>query len=145
MATAATEITTSADVRNEQEPSNAPLVDLVGRLASNLRVLLLEETTLAKREFAEKAERAKTPLLALLLGALTVAGGVLVLLAAAVLALSLVLAPWFAALLIGGGVSAAGVLLLLLGKSKLSRLSLTPELTLARVRGDVNAIKDAMS
>ena len=55
--------------------------------------------------------------------------GVLVLLAAAVLALRLVVADWLAALIVGGIVTAIGYLMIHSGKKKLEPTTFKPERT----------------
>jgi O-antigen/teichoic acid export membrane protein len=77
------------------------------------------------------------------LGVAALAAGLLVLLAAAVLALATLMPAWGAALVVGGAVTALGVLLLMSSKAKLSRVNLKPEQTIDSVQSDVSAIKKA--
>lgn len=122
-----------------------PLVEIVSRLSNDLQLLAREEAALAKREIGEKLSQAKPHAASLVLGVVVAAGGGLALVAAAVLALSLVLAAWLAALIVGVTLLGVGALLIGSGKAKLSRINLKPERTLESMRKDVAAIKRAIT
>ena len=119
------------------------LAELVGRLADDIKQLTRQEAELAKHELGEKLDDAKRPAAALGLGVAALSAGLMVLLAASVLALATLMPAWGAALLVGGLTSALGAVLLLTAKVQLSRLSFTPTRTLENVERDVAAIKRA--
>ena len=119
------------------------LPELTRRLADDFKLLARQETELAKRELTEKLSQAARQAVQLALGSGALFLGLLVLIAAAVLALATVMPAWGAALLIGGSLSLLGVVLVLSGKTKLSRIDLKPQQTVEGVRQDVAAIKKA--
>jgi hypothetical protein len=119
------------------------LAELVGRLTDDLKQLTRREAELAKHELGEKLDDAKRPAAALGLGVAALSAGLMVLLAASVLALATLMPAWAAALLVGGLTTSLGVALLLTAKVQLSRLSFTPQRTLESVERDVAAIKRA--
>jgi xanthine/uracil permease len=82
---------------------------------------------------------------ALAAGGVIAFSGWLALLAAAILGLSHVLAPWLSALIIGGFVLAIGVGLALFGKSRLKADALVPRRTLKSLREDEAWIRDRVS
>ena len=133
------------EARKTESEESPPLAELVGRLSTDLKLLAREETELAKRELGEKVDEAKMQVAALALGGSAIAGGALVLLAAAVLGLAVVMPAWLAALIVGIVVAGTGGLLVMTGKAKLSRINVKPERTLEGLRRDVSAIKGAVS
>ena len=82
---------------------------------------------------------------ALAAGGVIAFSGWLALLAAAILGLSHVLAPWLSALIIGVLVIAVGLGLALFGKSRLNADALVPHRTLNSLRGDQAWIRDQVS
>ena len=118
---------------------------LFAALADDLRRLLRLEAELFQRELGEKAGRLGRGIAALAAGGFVAFSGWLVLLAAAVLALSLVLRPWLAALIVGIAVLLIGGILLLLGKRWLDAQRLVPRRTLNTVREDGAWIKERLS
>lgn len=124
-------------------PESSPLAELVGRLSDDLKMLTRQEAELAKRELSESFDQAKRQVAQLALGGGALGAGVLVLLAAAVLALATVMAAWSAALLVGGLLSLLGVVLIVMGKSRLSQVNFKPQRTLENVERDIAAIKAA--
>jgi predicted phage tail protein len=124
-------------------PESSPLAELIGRLSDDLKLLTRQEAELAKRELSESLHEAKRQAAQLAVGGGAFLAGLLVLLAAAVLALATVIPAWSAALVVGGVVSLLGLMLVLAGKSKLSRVNFKPEQTLKSVERDISAIKQA--
>lgn len=122
-----------------------PLTELIERLVEDLKSLTRHEVQLAKHEIGERLSHVQQYAVALGIGVAALAAGLLVLLAAGVLALALVMPAWAAALLVGGVMSAVGVALCLSSKAKLSQLSIKPEHTLESVQKDVAAIKGAVT
>jgi len=121
----------------------APLVDLVGRLSDDLKLLARQEGELAKRELSESFDKAKHEAAGLAVGAGALLVAVLTLVAGAVLLLATVVAAWAAALLVGAALAVLGVALLLRARAKLSRLSLKPQEAAESVEADISAIKRA--
>ncbi len=124
-------------------PESSPLAELVGRLSDDLKLLTRQEAELAKRELNENFNQAKQQAAQVAVGGSAVGAGLLILLAAAVLALSTVMAAWSAALLVGGGVTLLGVMLILVGKAKLSHVTFKPQQALDGVEKDIATIKKA--
>jgi predicted phage tail protein len=119
------------------------LPELTRRLADDFKLLARQEAELAKRELTEKLSQAARQAVQLALGAGALLFGLLVLLAAGVLALATIMPAWAAALLIGGALSLLGIVLVLSGKTKLSRIDLKPQQAVESVRQDVAALKKA--
>lgn len=98
-----------------------PLPQLTRDLVAQLRRLVAGEVALFKAEMAAKAKAAGVGA-GLLVGALVFlyfAVGVLI--AAAVCAFALVVAPWLAALIVGGILIVIAVIMALIGRSSLKR------------------------
>jgi hypothetical protein len=126
-------------------PVDASLGDLVKAMSADLSRLVRDEIQLAQTEITAKAKQAGVGV-----GAFGGAGvlalyGVGVLIAAAVLGLSVVLAPWLAALIVGIVVLAAAGVVALVGKKKVSEAApVVPERTVASVKEDVAEIKESI-
>ena len=84
----------------------------------------------------EKAGQAAGGAAFVVAGGLIAFAGVLVLLAAAVLALSKVFEPWLAAVIVGVVVLAIGGVLAMMGKKRLSPENLQPQRTIETLRDD---------
>jgi hypothetical protein len=95
------------------------VLTLLHRLTRELARLLRQEIALATAEFIQTAGRALTALTTAAAGGVVLFAGLLVLLAAAVLGLSQVMAPWLAALIVGIVVSVVGIVALLGGTRSL--------------------------
>src|SRR5262249_32728087 len=106
------------------------LAALLFDLASETGMLVRQEITLLRAELRENFARFGRGIGALAAGGLIAFSGWLVLLAAAVLGLSPIVAAWLAALIVGVVVLAFGAGLLLLAKSRLDVEALTPHRTL---------------
>lgn len=91
---------------------------IVTDMWSNAETLLRAELDLGLAELDLRVEKLKRALLLATLGGAIVYAGVLMLLAAAVLGLSQVMAPWLSALLLGAVVTAVGATLLMRGEDK---------------------------
>jgi hypothetical protein len=126
-------------------PADASLGDLVKAMSADLSRLVRDEMQLAQTEISAKAKRAGVGV-----GAFGGAGvlalyGFGVLIAAAVLGLSVVLAPWLAALIVGIVVLAVAGVVALIGKKKVSEAGpVVPERTVASVKEDVAEIKESI-
>lgn len=89
---------------------------IVTDMWSNAETLLRAELDLGLAKLDLRVEKLKHSLLLATLGGAIVYAGVLLLLAAAVLGLSQVMAPWLSALLLGVVVTAVGATLLMRGE-----------------------------
>jgi hypothetical protein len=114
-------------------------------LANETGLLIRQEVALFKAELLEKLGRLGQGLGALAAGGLVAFSGWLVLLAAAVLGLSTVVAPWLAALIVGLVVFALGAALLFFGKSRLDAEALVLRRTLNSLREDEAWVRDQVS
>ena len=114
-------------------------------LTEDLGKLFRLEIALFRRELAEKAGRLGRGGGAIAVGGMLAFSAWLALLAAAILGLSTVLAPWLAALIIGVVVFLVSALLLLLGKRWLDAQGLVPRRTLNTLCQDGAWIKERVS
>ena len=125
--------------------SDRSVVGLLSDLANETGLLIRQEVALFKAELLEKLGRLGKGLGALAAGGLVAFSGWLVLLAAAVLGLSTVVAPWLAALIVGLVVFALGAALLFFGKSRLDAEALVLRRTLNSLREDEAWVRDQVS
>jgi putative superfamily III holin-X len=122
------------------------MAQLVSDLSEQTTRLVRLEAALAAREVATKAKRGAVGG-GMLAGALVLAGYAgAVLLAALVLGLATAMPAWTAALVVGIGVLVPAGVLALVGRTQLRRaLPPIPDATLARVREDIDVIKEGAS
>ena len=126
-------------------PADASLGDLIKAMSADLSRLVRDEIQLAQTEISAKVKQAGVGV-----GAFGGAGvlalyGIAVLIAAAVLGLAVVLAPWLAALIVGVVVLAIAGVAALIGKRKVSEAApVVPERTVASVKEDVAEIKESI-
>lgn len=139
-------MTARTDREHARERSDAPVRELVTELSEQLSRLVRAELRLAMTEFRRKGKRA-----GLGAGMFGAAGacaflGVAVLLACAVLALSLVWPAWLAALVIGAATLVLGGMLAGAGRMALRRATpLAPEWVVTSVKEDIETIKRGVS
>ena len=112
------------------------IATLLADLAAQVRSLVRQEVALFKAELLEKLGLIGQGVGAIAIGALIAFSGWLALVAAAVLGLAIVVAPWLAALIVGLVVLAVGAALLYLGKSRLDAETLAMRRTLNSLRED---------
>jgi hypothetical protein len=125
--------------------SGRPVAALLSDLAGETSTLVRQEIALFKAELGEKLTRMGVGAAALAAGGVVAFSGWLALLAAAILGLSEVLAPWLSALIIGVVVMALAGGLALFGKSRLKADALVPRRTLNSLREDEAWIRDQVS
>jgi hypothetical protein len=130
------------DPEVEPRRSERSVAALLFDLTNETGILVRQEIALLRAELSEKLARTGHGAGALAAGGLIAFSGWLALLAAAVLGLSNVVAPWLAALIVGLVVLTLGAGLLLLGKS---RLDLVPRRSLASLREDAVSIRQQLS
>lgn len=121
-----------------------PIPELLSRLSSDLTLLVRQEIALAKRETADKVNVLKAEALAVTMGGVLLHVGLLVLVAAGILALAQALPAWASALIVGGVLAIAGGALLAQARARLAKLDLAPQATMQSVERDVDAVKEAV-
>lgn len=121
------------------------VADLLADLADQTGTLIRQEIALAKAELREALGGLGRGAAAIAIGAFFALCGWLVLLATAVLALAIVLAPWLAALIVAVVMLAIGGVLVYLGKRRLERTSIVPRRTLRSLREDGAWVKEQLS
>lgn len=122
----------------EDELAQLPMAQLMRRLSDQTSLLMREEVALAKAELAEKGRRASRG--AGMFGGAAVFAlyGVGALVAAAILALSLVFASWLAALVVAVVLFVVAGIAALAGKRQVKRATPPlPEQTVETVKEDV--------
>jgi hypothetical protein len=125
--------------------SGRPVAALLSDLAGETSTLVRQEIALFKAELNEKLAQIGLGAGAITAGGVIAFSGWLALVAAAILGLSQVLAPWLSALIIGVVVIAVGAGLALFGKSRLKADALVPRRTLNSLREDEAWIRDQVS
>jgi hypothetical protein len=125
--------------------SGRPVAALLSDLAGETSTLVRQEIALFKAELSEKLTRMGVGAAALAAGGVIAFSGWLALVAAAILGLSHVLAPWLSALIIGILVMGLAAGLALFGKSRLNADALVPRRTLNSLREDRAWIRDQVS
>ena len=137
----------------EQQPNSrheVPLresestIALLRRLVDELSLLFRKEVALAKAEAVESFSHLKAAAISMASGGAVVFAGLLVLLAAAVLGLSHVVADWLAALIVGGIVSIVGFVMINSGKNKFDSSALRPERTQRALQQDKEMVERRM-
>lgn len=108
---------------------NRPLGELFKDLTHETQKLINQEIELAKTEISDKVSRMLKDVTAIGIGAFVAYTGVLVLVAAIVLALGRVIPLWASALVVGVIISGVGVALLMKGIKDLKETRMTPEKT----------------
>ncbi len=113
---------------------------LLRRLTHELATLFRQELSLATAELMQSLHRLLAAASGVAAGGAIMFSGLLVLLAAAVLGLSEVLAPWLAALIIGAATILTGVLVAVVAAHKLRPESLKPERTTRSLAKDKDVL-----
>ena len=132
-----------AYVPTEQERlRESPTSELFRRLFTDVRLIFGRQAQLAKLELEDKGSRLRTAGVEIAAAAVVAVFGVGVLIAAAVLALTIVLPAWAAALIVGAVLVAVAAVLFILGRARLRSLgSLAPTETLEAAREDMAWIR----
>jgi len=111
-------------------------IGLLRRLVDEFSLLFRKEIALAKAEAVQSFSHLKAAAISMASGGAILFAGLLVLLAAAVLGLSHVVADWLAALIVGGLVSIVGFVMINSGKNKFDSSALKPERTQRALQRD---------
>lgn len=132
-----------AYVPTEQERLRAsPTSELFRRLLTDVRLIFGRQAQLAKLELEDKGSRLRTAGVEIAAAVVVAVFGVGVLIAAAVLALTIVLPTWAAALIVGAVLVTVAGVLFLMGRARLRSLgSLAPTETIEAAREDVAWIR----
>ena len=130
----------SVESKQTAEPS---LGDLMSQLSSQVSRLIRDELRLAEKEFQESAKHAGIGA-----GLFSVAGllaffGAATFIAAAVAALSLVLAVWASALIVGAVLFVAAGVAALVGRRQAQEVMPAAPRTVETVKADIQELKDA--
>jgi len=104
---------------NGNSSQSASMTALIGRLLDDATALLRNEVQLAKAEALNTVNELKSRAVSMAAGTVLVLVGALVLVAAAVLGLATVVAPWLAALIVGVVLAIAGAALLSAARRRL--------------------------
>ena len=104
-------------------------IALLRRLVDEVSLLFRKEIALAKAEAVQSFSYLKAAAINIASGGVVLFAGLLVLLGAAVLGLSHVVADWLAALIVGGIVSIVGFAMINSGKNKFDPSALKPQRT----------------
>ena len=126
-----------------QMTTDASVSELIGQLTSQTAQLVRDEMKLAQKEFQDSAKHAGVGA-----GLISAAGllgvcGFLTLIAAAVAALSLVLAVWLSALIVAVVLFVAAGIVALVSRKEIEQASPVPESTVASVKADIREVKEA--
>jgi hypothetical protein len=119
-------------------------IGLLRRLVDEFSVLFRKEVALAKAEAVQSFSHLKAAAISMASGGAVLFAGILVLLAAAVLGLSHVVADWLAALIVGGLVSIVGFVMINAGKNKFDSSALKPERTQRALQRDKDLLARRM-
>ena len=131
---------TEAGYGTEQDRSTR---SLLRELMHEVPGLFTKELALARAEMRENLEQTRRGATEVSTGGIVLAGGYIVLLLAAVYALSEVMAPWLAALLVGGIAAVAGYMMVKAGMRHFSAHDLRPERTIESIQKDADAVRGA--
>lgn len=123
---------------------NRSIPELLKETWEETEKLFRQELELAVTELESRAKRAKTDLISASIAGAALYAGMLSLLAAVILLLSLAVAPWVAALIVGAATTIVGVALLAKAKKGLDPDNLKPERTVRSVKRDVQMLKEAV-
>ena len=116
-------------------------VDLIKDVVANIQSIIRSEIRLANAEMKEKATRASRASITMVAGGVLVLYGFAFLLVCIYQALTIVMWPWLSALIIFAVLSVIGLTMLAMGRSRLKRIKPKPEMTMERVKEDVQWLK----
>ncbi|MDQ3287529.1 MAG: phage holin family protein [Pseudomonadota bacterium] len=126
---------------NGHSTADAPVGVLLRELAHEVPSLVTKEIALAKSEMRESLRATKAGIAAVATGGAVAVSGLIVLMFAAVYALSEIIVPWAAALIVGAVALLIGFGMVQAGKKKFEADALRPERTMNSLDKDKNAIR----
>lgn len=118
------------------------LGDLVGTLGRDVVRLVRQEIQLARAEADESLKKAVAALVTIGVALAIALAGLVILLLAAVTALSNVWEPWVASLVVGGAAVIVAVILGMSGQKKLRTTSLAPRRTRESLQHDREMVRE---
>ena len=121
------------------------IADLISDLTREITTLFRQEIDLLKKEVSEKVGQAQNGVVSLLVGGAVAYAGLLVLLIAAVLGLSLFMDGWLAALLVAIVVLIIGFSMIAKARSNLKARNLLPQKTVEQFKRDQDVARQHMS
>jgi len=121
---------------------NAGTFELLARLPAQFIALAKAEFANAKREIAAKAKRAGIGLLSIVVALFFLFFALMAFVIAAIAGISVVWPVWLSALVVAGGLLLLAVAAILAGVGLIKRGVPVPEETIDRVEGDMNALAD---
>ena len=124
--------------------SERPLGELVSELWENSETLVRQEFKLAVAELDSRVDDAKTGLQHAAAGGAVLYAGLLAVVAALILLLAEVMAPWLAAALVGIVVMGIGFAVLRSGSQRLRPENMKPERSIDSIRRDVGSFQEAV-
>lgn len=124
------------------DQNNRSITELFRDLVEQASKMIRHEVGLARAEMMEKAGQASSGATMLAMALIFGIGAVVVLLGAAVIALSNVVAPWLAALIVGVIAALLAWAMAEKGKSDLRARNLIPNRTIESVRADTGLAKE---
>jgi MFS family permease len=125
--------------------SDRRVASLLSDLANQIGALVRQEVALFKAELLEKLGMIGRGAGAIAAGALIALSGWLALVAAAILGLAIILAPWLATLIVGVVLLGIGGALLYFGKSRFDSDALAMRRTLGSLREDESWVREQLS
>ncbi|MHB0775190.1 phage holin family protein [Halomonas sp. WWR20] len=129
------------DTDNPNGRNDSSIGSVISSLTNDMTTLVRQEIDLAKAEMSQNMKQAMGGIAAIAVAGAVLMGGFLVLLFAAVYALSNVLAPWLAALIVGVVVMVIGFIMVQSGRKKLQAQSLMPSRTMSSVKRDEDTVE----
>jgi hypothetical protein len=115
---------------------NSTALGLIRHFMDELTTLFRQEVALVTSEVTGALGRLTAGLLSIATGGAVLFAGFLVLLAAAVLGLANVVAPWLAALIVGAVVAVSGLIMILVGRKAADPSVLKPQRSAESLRKD---------
>ena len=136
---------TAAGATASSPRADRRVASLLSDLANQIGALIRQEVALFKAELFEKLGMIGRGVGAIAAGALIALSGWLALVAAAILGLAIVLAPWLAALIVGVVLIVIGGAVLYFGKSRFDSDALAMRRTLGSLREDESWVREQLS
>lgn len=125
--------------------ASRPVGDLFKELLHESEALVRGEVQLLRTELSEKITSAQHGITSMLTGAAVLFGGILVLLAAAVLGLGQIIPLWASALIIGSAMAIIGGVMVAGGKKKIEPHNLKPNRALEEAKAEGRFLKEKVS
>ena len=122
--------------------TRASFSSIFSSLSETFSQVLSKEAELFQAEMSEKASFASRSLIRLLLPAFLLFVGAMVLVASAILGLSIIMPSWLATLIVAFVFLAIGGIMLAIGLGNMKRLNLKPERTISSVKDTVRAVRE---